>query len=248
MLVFALVLVALTSSIISSTGAELQIRERDQATVTAYNALALAAAESCGEVVTGTSGRSGCYDKTTWSASASLIPESEESSSPGFKESSIPESAESLVSSATVVTRWACSTTDPSTTTATTKLCPWKSTTAPNSLERTVTVTWPHSGTQHTLTVTSYTSVPSADLGVQAGANGYVPGGIVECGLSAGATVSLTSTTPAVSVTRTVNGQGDVWFPFLPPDPSGSATGSYTLGSSSSTILVTAGQLTAVGC
>lgn len=238
MLIFALVLVALTSSIISSTGAELQIRERDQATVTAYNALALAAAESCGEVVTGTPpGHSACYTETTsWSAP-------------------IPKSAESLVSSATVKTSWACSTTDPSTSTATTKPCPWKSTTVPNSLERTVTVKWPPTlpaNKQHTLTITSYTSVPSADLGIQAGANGYVPGGIVECGLSAGTSVSLTSTTPSVSVTRTVDSQGDVLFPFLPPDPSGSTTGSYSLSSSSSMmssgILVTAGQLTVLGC
>lgn len=228
LLVFALVLVGLTSSIIFTTGASLSVSERDQATVTAYNALALATAESCGEVVTGASGRSGCYDQTTWSAP-------------------IPASAQSLVASASVVTDWACST-KPSGSPAATAVCSWTSATVPNSIERTVTVTWPPSlpaSVRHTLTITSYSPIPSVDLSSQAGANGYVPGGIVECGLSPYASIPLTSTTPAVTVTGTANGQGNAWFPYLPPTPSSSS--GYSLGSTSG-IHVESGVLTLLSC
>lgn len=233
MLVFALVLTALTSSIISSTSADLTIHESDQATVSAYSALALANAESCGEVITGASGQKGCYTETTWSAP-------------------VPSSAASIVTSATVVSTWACATpsatqsNSPSTVPCTPwgtggatvdSSCPASSDSAamttPTSLQRVVTVDWSSHGSQHSLSLTSYESVPSIDLGVASGSNGYLPGGILVCGATAPVTLTTSS---GSTVTRPSSGQ-TVWFPYLAP-------GSYTLNSTS--VTVAAGELTEV--
>lgn len=232
MLIFSLVLVALTSSIISSTSADLTVHEGDQVSVSAYSALALANAESCGEAVTGASGQGGCYDQTTWTAP-------------------IPSSAATLVTSATVVSTWVCAASS-SGSPATTSPCTWgtggsavdaacptssesASITTPTSLQRTVTVIWSFHGSSRSRSLTAYDSVPSTDLAVASGSKGYLPGGILVCGTSAPVTLTTSS---GSTVTRPSSGQ-TVWFPYLAP-------GSYTISSSASPVTVTAGELTEV--